>query len=236
MNLSRYLDVSQAPDYASFERRLVAFANDMDFGIVSAALVVERPGRQATCIGIGNTPMGFEDAAKRPEDVARDPVIKLMKTTNLPFLYDQDLYVKNRAGDLWEAQAPFGYGTGISVALHLPGAKHFLLGVDRRNELPSDGLALTRMFADLQLLAVHAQDAALRILVSNAGENDIPTLTAREKEVLRWTMEGKSSWAAGQIMCLAEATINYHVRNALRKLRCSTKLQAALKAQALGLL
>ena len=40
-----------------------------------------------------------------------------------------------------------------------------MLGVDRDQALPSDPSELTRMVADLQLFAVHAQDAAMRMLV-----------------------------------------------------------------------
>ena len=40
-----------------------------------------------------------------------------------------------------------------------------MLGVDRDRPLPSDRHELTRVVADLQLFAVHALDAAMRVLV-----------------------------------------------------------------------
>ena len=51
------------------------------------------------------------------------------------------------------------------MALHLPEGRHFMLGVDRDRALPSDRHELTRVVADLQLFAVHALDAAMRVLV-----------------------------------------------------------------------
>jgi DNA-binding CsgD family transcriptional regulator len=155
---------------------------------------------------------------------------------SVPFIYDQDLYVNEAAADLWEQQERFGYRTGISVALHLPAGRHFLLGFDRSRPLPQDDVKLTRLLADLQLLAVHAQDAALRLLDEPENSSPPPRLTVREVEILQYTMDGKSAWAIGQILGLSEHTINFHLRNVMKKLDSASKHQAVLKALALGLL
>ena len=129
-----------------------------------------------------------------------------------------------------------GYKTGIAVALHLQDHKHFLLGVDRREALPDDLEEVTHLMASLQLLAVHAQDAAMRLFGVQKPAEEVPKLTVRELEVLRWTMEGKSAWAVGEILSVSENTINFHLRNVFRKLGSSSKHQAVLKAMSLGLL
>lgn len=237
MRLQRFLDVSQSCDVETFERRLIGFAHEMDFGIAAAALVIDQPGEEAAVVGIGNTPKGFEEHARSSEGIRRDPVIKRMKTSSVPFIYDQGLYVAEGAADLWEEQAPYGYRTGIAVALHLPGHKHFLLGVDRETDLPKEDEQLTRLLADLQFLAVHAQDAAQRLLSPPpAGMTDIPKLTPREIDVLRLTRDGKSAWVAGKILAVSENTINYHLQNIHRKMNTSSKHQAVLRAMALGII
>lgn len=237
MRLQRFLDVSQSCDVGTFERRLIGFAHEMDFGIAAAALVVDQPGEEPSVVGIGNTPRGFEEASRNNVDIRRDPVIKRLKTSSVPFIYDQSLYVSEGAADLWEQQAPYGYRTGIAVALHLPGNKHFLLGVDRETDLPKEDEQLTRLLADLQFLAVHAQDAAQRLLgAPPAGMTDIPKLTPRELDVLRLTRDGKSAWVAGKILSVSENTINYHLQNIHRKMNTSSKHQAVLRAMALGII
>lgn len=237
MRLQRFLDVSQSCDVETFERRLIGFVQEMDFAIASAALVVDNPGEEPLVATVGNTPKGYEDAHRDHADVKRDPVIKRLKAMSVPFIYDQDLYVTEGAGDLWERQAPYGFRTGIAVALHLPGHKHFLLGVDRDSDLPKDDERLTRMLADLQFLAVHAQDAAQRLLIQPpSGMTDVPRLTPRELDVLRLTRDGKSAWVAGKILSVSENTINYHLQNIHRKMNTSSKHQAVLRAMALGLI
>jgi DNA-binding CsgD family transcriptional regulator len=237
MRLSDYYEISQAPDRESFERRLVGFANEMDFGLISAVLVVDCPGRESAFISIGNTPEEYMTAYSKRDDWARDPVLQSLKTLTTPIVYDQSVYVQGGAGDLWEEQAVYGYRTGVSMALHLPGGRHFLMGVDRDTDLPSDDDRIMRMMADLQLLAVHAQDAAVRLLLDEAQRKlDLPRLTAREREVLHWTSEGKSSWEVGVILGTSEHTVNFHLRNLMAKLDVTSKHQAVLKALSLGLL
>lgn len=238
MHLDRYFAISQSNDISSFETQLVGFANDMDFPLISGALVVDQPaiGSRPVFLSFGNTPDAFIKISQDYNDSVRSPVNKLLKRLSVPIMYDQQLYTENDAGDIWEKHAPFGYKTGIAVALHLPGHKHFLLGVDRPDPLPKDQRQLTRLMADLQLLAVHAQSAASTLLIPDEDEEEPPKLTPRELEVLRWTMAGKSAWAVGEILGVTEHAVNFHMRSIFRKLGVSSKHHAVLKAVRFGLI
>jgi DNA-binding CsgD family transcriptional regulator len=232
-----YLDVASARDLASFERRLVQFAELIDFPLVSAALVVEHPGSAPSIVSVSNVPEAFADASRDLGDSRRDPVLQRLKTLHVPFVYDQALYVQDGAGELWEAQAPFGYRTGISMALHMTGGRHFLLGVDRPDPLPKDVDVVVRMMADLQLLGVFAQETAVRLLLPEASAGaEVPSLTPREQEILRWARDGKSNHVIGQLLNISLSTVNYHLRSAMSKLGVASKHHAAAKANALGLL
>ncbi len=233
-----YLDVSTAHDRDTFERRLVGFVQNLGFDLASAALALERPGQASRFVMIGNTPAAFFESSRSASESRRDPVLKRLRTATIPFVYDQALYVAEGAADLWEEQAVFGYRTGISMALHLPDGIHFLLGVDRANPLPESNDELTRLMADLQLLAVYAQETAIRVLMpaDPMASGAVPHLTPREREVLAWTKEGKSAWAVGQILSMSEHTVNYHLRNVMRKLGVASKHLAILRAMSLRLI
>jgi len=236
MNLQRYEQVSQAADLTSFRQGLIDFANDLDFGLVVGVLAIERrgPGGQTEYISVGNTPQAFIEASRNPENAKRDPVHQQLMKRSTPLIYDQDFYVNADAGDLWEVHAPFGYRTGIAVGVHMPGYRRLLLGVDREKALPKDSVKLNRMIADLQLLAVHAQDAAARLLVSR--HDSATKLPARQLEILKLSMEGKSAWVVGSLLGISENTVNYHMKQLFKALDVSTKQQAVLKAMELGLL
>ncbi|WP_319526251.1 LuxR C-terminal-related transcriptional regulator [uncultured Desulfosarcina sp.] len=51
-------------------------------------------------------------------------------------------------------------------------------------------------------------------------------LTSREKEVLNWIKEGKSSWEISQILRCSERTVNFHVSNIKAKLGVVNRAQA----------
>ena len=170
------------------------------------------------------------------EDSRRDPVLTKLKQSSIPFVYDQRFYVENGAADLWEQQAAFGYKTGIALAIHMPGRRRFFVGLDRVAPLPSDANEVLHSLAALQLLAVHAQDAAFQVSGLQPKAKQMSRLTSRELEVLGWSMEGKSAWAVGQILAISERTVNFHVQSACRKLGVRSKHQAVVRALNQGLL
>ena len=237
MNRQDLLDVSQSTDKAVLHARLVGVAQSLGFPYLSATLVLEQPGAPAITVSVDQTPEAYLESQKDASKGRRDPVLQRLKRATTPIVYDQAFYTEAGAGELWEEQARYGYRNGVAMALHLPGGRHFLLGVDRNEHLPRNEKTLTRLLADLQLLAVHTQEAAVRLLLDEAmASGDIPSLTSRELEVLRWTMVGKDTWSVAQILQITESTANFHLRNAERKLGVSTKLQAVVRAMGLGLL
>lgn len=235
MKLQQFMDVSQSDDLPTFQQRLLGFANALDFGLVNATVVVDRPGKESVFLSVNNTPLEFSEASNL-EMSKRDPVLQRLKRQSTPFAYDQTFYVVKDAADMWEIQAAHGYRTGLAVALHLSNRRHFLLGMDRETPLPKGDEEVTALLASLQLLAVHAQDAALRLIGVQSVLEEDPKLTVREKEILRWTMEGKTAWEVAQILTMSEHTVNFHLRNAQKKLHASSKHQAVLRALALGIL
>jgi len=237
VTLSDFQEVADAADLQTLESRLVSFANDLGFGIIAGAFVVEHAGSDPSICYIGNTPEAFKSLSRTAPLRNRDPVLLQLKRSSAAFFYDQSTYVKLHAGDLWDLQAFYGFKTGIAMSAHLPDRQHLVLGVDREQPLPRDAVALTRMMAEFILFAVHVQLAAQRLVAPQTpGLLIRPLLTRREVEILKWTSEGKSAWAVGRILSISEHTVNFHVQRTLTKLGVRSKYQAAAKARSLGLI
>jgi DNA-binding CsgD family transcriptional regulator len=231
-----YLSVLEAKDHDQFRSVVIRFAQQLGFETVTAMVAVDRPDSASEFVAVHNTPLAFEQNFESNSVGRRDPVMQHCRRQTVPIIWGQKTYLDQGAIDLWDIQAQYGYRNGIAMALHLPDGKHFTFGVDRAQELPADSHELTRMVADLQLFAVHAQDTALRILVSEAAQPERPALTPRELEVLRWTMDGKTAWETAALLNIAERTTVQHLQNAMKKLQCNSKHQAVLKALRLGLI
>jgi len=231
-----FSEVLTSRDRDEFQGELVAFTRRLGFETVSATLVLDHMLGEAEFITVDNTPIEYKQLFQNPKKGRRDPVMQHCKRQSVPIIWDQSTYVGEGLGDMWEEQAHFGYSTGIALALHLPEGRHFFMGVDRDRPVPLDSSELTRVVADLQLFAVYAQDAAQRILLPRPMDPALPSLTPRELESLRWTMEGKTAWEVGNVLGISERTAALHVNNATHKLGCVNKHQAVLKALRLGFL
>lgn len=231
-----YLSVLEAKNQDQFRSVVIHFAQNLGFETVSATVAVDQIGAPPEFVSVHNTPVAYQQSFFDHGTSKRDPVSQHMKRNTVPIIWGQKTYLDNNAIELWEHQAHFGYRNGIAMALHLPEGRHFLLGVDRDQALPDDKAELTRIVADLQLFAVHAQDTALRMLVSENARPEMPALTPRELEVLRWTMEGMTSKEVAAKLGNGLRTTLWHTQNAMIKLGCTSKHQAVLKALRLGLI
>lgn len=231
-----YRQVMEARDRDEFRSQVVGFSRALGFNTVSAMTVIDHLLGEPEFIIIDNIPSAYAAEFSDRSNYTRDPVMQHCKRSSVPIIWDQGTYTACGLGPKWEVQARHGFCNGVALALHLPEGKHFFLGVDRDRPLPRDTTEVTRIVADLQLFAVFAQEAALRLLVPRSQDPNVPSLTPRELEALRWTMEGKTAWEVGGILGISERTAVLHVSNATRKLGCVSKHQAVLKAIRLGML
>jgi len=233
-----HLAVMETSTVAEFSTQVVRFAESLEFKFVTAAVVTDHSASHTEFQTVNNTPPEYMEWYSDLEFGAQhDPVMQHCKKTAVPIIWDQDTYVSRGLGHLWDFQSKYGFSTGIAMAMHLPGGRHFFIGVDRDKPLSKNIRNTTRIVADLQLFAVHAQDAAFRIFTPNPPRaTELPSLTPRELEALRWTMEGKTAWEVGTIMNISERTAVLHLQNSMHKLACVNKHQAVLKAIRLGLL
>lgn len=233
-----YLSILDAHTPDDFRTQLIRYSKQLGFDRVGAMCVVDHSSTHTEFHVVHNTPAAYIKISHDPAMTRADPVMQHCRSKSVPIIWNRDTYLQRGCGDLWDLQAPYGYKTGVALALHLPEDKHFCIGADRDKPLPDCSNKLTRIVADLQLFAVHAQEAALRIFMPEAPSvrSGGPSLTPRELEALRWTMDGKLAWEVGEALNISERTVVFHLRNATRKLGCNSKFHAVLKAMRLGLL
>ena len=54
--------------------------------------------------------------------------------------------------------------------------------------------------------------------------------------MLRWTGDGKTSSDIADILTISDNTVNFHIKNAIKKMGANNKTAAAVKAALSGLL
>jgi DNA-binding CsgD family transcriptional regulator len=88
----------------------------------------------------------------------------------------------------------------------------------------------------IEFFTSFAHEQLAKLLVPSYVPEVLLKLTPREKEVLRWVAEGKTSSETGEILSVSVHTISFHLKNVMAKLNVTNKTQAAVKASVLGLL
>lgn len=231
----RYLSVTQAQTPIEFRKEIIKFGQSLGFQTVSGMTVIDHSLTHTDFYCVDNTPSGYAESFSNVSLGRADPVMQHCKYSSIPLIWDQEIYINNNCASIWEEQANYGLRNGIALALHLPNNTHFFIGVDRDKPICEKPHNIVRMVADLQLFAVHAQESALRLFAPRLNVDNV-SLTPREIEALRWTMDGNTAWQIGQILNISERTAVFHLQNAMRKLKCQSKYQAVMKAIRIGLL
>ena len=226
----RHLRVWEAQTVEDFKKEVIGFGRALGFDTVSAMVVIDHSRTHTEFFNVENIPDAYHQVFHDIGQGREDPVMQHCKFSSIPIVWDWKTYQQSDRMILWEAQAAFGLKTGVALALHLPGDRHFFIGMDRDKPIDMSQKRLTASVAEAQLFATHAQEAAARIFTPTFSSGPNEKLTARELEALRWTMDGKTAAEVGDALNISTRTAVFHLRNATAKMGCKSKYQAVLKA------
>lgn len=130
--------------------------------------------------------------------------------------------------------AEMGLCQGAAIPIHAAGGEFGLVSVAVD--------ATPRQFSTLMRNHQHQIHLLSLYYHAHVAENFITTdtpkvsITNRERECLLWSSLGKSSWEISEILAISEATVNFHMQNAMRKLEVYSRPHAIVKAVMMGLI
>lgn len=87
------------------------------------------------------------------------------------------------------------------------------------------------LYLSCQVAALMTQDADKDLIALKSVH-----LSTREREILRWVKDGKTSWEISMITGITERTVKFHVKNVMKKLGAASRTQAVAMAVSLSLL
>lgn len=93
-----------------------------------------------------------------------------------------------------------------------------------------------RSEAILEYIVPHLHLALSRTVSDTTRKDTASLFSNREREVLDWLSQGKSSWDISVILNISERTVNFHVYNIMRKLGTSNRPQTVAVAAGRGLI
>lgn len=158
---------------------------------------------------------------------AVDPSVSMLFDTLKPFTWEE-AYARrpSREGEriLGEVREMTGAQQGLVIPIHDRG------GETGAVVLSGPELDLSpEVRPVLHLLAVYFNGVGRDLLELPIDETECP-LTERQRECLRWVMDGKSDWEIGEILSISEHTVHKHIEASKRALDVSTRTQAVIQS------
>ncbi|MFP5392838.1 MAG: helix-turn-helix transcriptional regulator [Gammaproteobacteria bacterium] len=166
---------------------------------------------------------------------AIDPTVLHACSSLSPLLWSDDMYASEEQKQLKAEARAYGLAAGVTFPIHSRNGNFGLLSLSLAHADEEAHRHVRAMLTWGTLLAAMTHEAMGRI-VKDSSAVQVPKLTQRQVEVLRWIAEGKSNWEIARLVDISEHGVSYHVRNILLKFNVGCRHRAIAQAQAYGLL
>jgi LuxR family quorum-sensing system transcriptional regulator SolR len=208
-------------------------AKDLGFEYCAYGIQMPVPISRPAVALFNNYSKEWQECYNERRYLAVDPTVQHGLRNTLPIVWSHQVF--ESAPELWEEARAHGLHFGWAQSSRdASGAVGMLTLARSAEQLTESELYASK--AKMAWLTQYAHAGMAKLLVPKYVPEALVTMTAREKEVLRWTAEGKTAYEIGQILSVSERTVNFHINNVVAKLGASNKTQAAVKAAALGML
>lgn len=165
--------------------------------------------------------------------IGQDPAVIHCRQSEAPFVWgDSPL---GTPSPMWEEARDVGLRHGWAQSSLIAPNGAGMLTLSRSSQSLSSVELLTTE-SKMRWLTNVSHFVLSKLLMQQARAHEEPHLTRQEAEVLKWTADGKTSGDIGVILGISENTVNFHIKNAISKLRAANKTAAVVKAALLGLL
>ncbi len=157
-----------------------------------------------------------------------DPIVQYSPEISNPFKWSDlvdRIELTRRQRRFFNEAAEAKVCGGVTVPLHGPFGKVAVMcfAASAPNRVSDSQLGY--------LKAISAQFQMVHECLDVDGQHKLTQgLSQREIDCLSWAALGKSSWEISVILGISENTVNYHIKNAMKKFQTNSRIVAIVKA------
>lgn len=165
-----------------------------------------------------------------------DPKMYYAETNSLPAIWNADTIKKQLSGqqlveiDFWKDSLDMGIANGVTIPIQGVAFSKSSLCITFDENALGDELILLPSY-EVWAAHLHSRVEYIYHLLQLQTH-----LSAREKEVLKWTAYGKSCYEIAKILSISQNTIIHHLNNLRNKLNANNKHHLVARAFSLGLI
>ncbi|GLU32453.1 autoinducer binding domain-containing protein [Trinickia caryophylli] len=213
--------------------KIESAANHLGFEYCAYALRAPWPLSKPKTRLVNNYPEWWQRRYEEARYIEIDPTVRHARRSRTPVIWSDALFAE--APQLWREARSVGLRVGwAQSAFDSCGVAGMLTLARSDGPLTAD--ELTEKEARMRWLVNTAHLALKRVLMPKLMDDPERGLTEREIEVLKWAADGKTSGEISKILVISVDTVNFHVKNAVTKLKSANKTAAVVRAAMLGLL
>lgn len=208
-------------------------ARSLGFEHCAYGMRVPLPLSNPRTVMLNNYPVAWQERYAQCGYLNIDPTVSLGRRTVVPIIWSDSVF--EPAWNMWGEARDHGLRVGwAQSSFEARGIGGMLTLARSQGELSTSELAGNEF--KMRWLVSVSHLGLSRLLAPPLPDDEKSRLTRRETEVLKWTADGKTSGEISDLLAVSENTVNFHVKNAVRKLQVANKTSAVVKAAMLGLL
>lgn len=224
--LEQFTQVTSADALSALIGRL---AREIGFDYFRFAVILPMSMQRPKVVLFNQCPESWIRAYTENHMLARDPIIELARTQNLPIFWnrldERASFLQQGSLDVMRLAADFGLRNGISFPLHGANRENGILSFISKESASTDLLLESAPL--LAWMSSYIFEAAIRVVCLEQETQE--ALTERETQCLFWASEGKTSAEIACILGIAERTVNFHLNQVTRKMGTMNRYQAIAK-------
>ncbi|MCG9512535.1 LuxR family transcriptional regulator AbaR [Acinetobacter pittii] len=186
-------------------------------------------------IMLNNYPQEWQKRYVEQQYIKVDPTVQHCMVSLQPLIWSNQSAKTQEQKEFWEEASSYGLNVGWAQSSRDFIGTRGMLTLARSSEQLSEKEQKAQ-YTNMYWLTQTVHSSIAKIVNDTEFAQFNLYLTHREKEVLRWTAEGKTSAEIAQIIGVTERTVNFHLCNAMQKLNVNNKISAAIRALMLGIL
>ena len=225
--------LDRAPDEDVVFEALLRAARDLGFDHCAYGLRLAVPVSNPKVVTLNNYPKSWQRRYQEAGYLRVDPSVRLGHLSQQPLIWTNEMFADTR--QFWEEARQHGLCVGWAQSSLDGFGVGGMLTLSRAGE-PFTAAELRDKENKMRWLVQAAHLSLSRLMQKKYTRQPDTPLTAREVEVLKWTADGKTAADIGDILSISIPTVNFHIKNAVQKLRAANKTAAVVQALMHGLL
>lgn len=230
-------EIQSSSDLTEIKSILIKLCDQLEFENVAYAVKLPDTFTRISTLVISNYSEEWLRRYVEQGYFSIDPVAQHCFSSQQPYLWTRFTQANEKDLRQFAGEASeFNLNDGISIGMPRFNGETGLISLATEKKIVMTPASIKRVILYLNAMQPYIHEKIAQLSNVSGKKNIKVVLTEREKTCLVWVAEGKTAAEIATILSVSEATVVFHIKNAIQKLNVTNRSQAIAKAVLLGLI